>query len=129
MWKSRKGGWNGKRGWQADTKGSAPASPYQQWANYPESPVLTENYPYQFIATYGATPYLIASTHVVWGGGSYDYRNTSGSAMKRYYYSGESWVASTSVTMLSSSYVPVEANEDIYANSALTTVHFAKTTA
>jgi hypothetical protein len=47
----------------AASGGGAPAAPYQEWAGYPDSPVLTADYPNQFVNDSGvAATFLMVST-------------------------------------------------------------------
>lgn len=124
-WKKR------RRGFGASNKKVVPPPPppppYQDWANYPDSPVLTETYPYQAIINYGGSPYLIVATLPLWISGG----KIATSGIMRYgMYVTTSWAMSGSDRIndpfpQNSIY---EANSNIYTDVSLTTIHFAKTT-
>jgi hypothetical protein len=112
---------NGKR--KTSGGGAAPPNPYQEWSGYPDSPVLTSEYPYQFIGDYGA-PYLITSTSKIYKDGTI-LRMT---AANNYIFIEGEW--SLTGTNYDHANVPtmLQANADVYADATLTTVWFTKTT-
>lgn len=110
-------------------------TPYQSWAGYPNSTVLTATYPYQVICnvTGSGTPIrLLVSTHplVMTASTEIKYKGT----FKEYKPSGESWVLGwepgDAGTYALYGYLVTfrECNRDVYADTGLTTVAYAKTT-
>ena len=101
-------------------------SPYQQWAGFPDSPASIEDYPYQFIQ-FSLLLYCSTSPYFVSGDSTY----TSAYSIVYQLTNGQ-W------ELINYSYPPYynfakgtidESNNDIYTDSTLTTVYFAKTTA
>lgn len=110
------------------------AGEYQKWSGYPDSPILTSAYPYQWFTQYAGNKYLFVSTGKFYlnsGDGSI---NSTTSVIKQYTYSGSAWAFSQDRTSIASAYDPVvtgqptQANNIIYTNSSLTTTYFAKNT-
>ncbi|WP_143806846.1 hypothetical protein [Papillibacter cinnamivorans] len=111
--------------------GGAPASPYQQWENYPDSPVLTEDYPYQLIEIISGTAYLVMASSNPWYFNGTWLINTG---IHYFTYSGGSWgtiksFAQTEWSGPGSGITLPECNYNIYNESSFTTVYKAKTTA
>jgi hypothetical protein len=116
------------------SSGAPPLPEYQPWESYPDSPFKTVDYPYQYILVYPPQP---------------DYVRLIGSSMKLYknsgsiatgiganiiMYSGASFVtkefelSNYQFENINAYVTPKEANNDIYTDSTLTVVEFAKTT-
>jgi len=114
-----------------DTTGGTPSA-YQEWDAYPDSPLLTADYPYQFIYDTGGSPKLVLSKSQLYisTGGAGITRTNVAVPMKKYSYSGGIW---TSVVTLPNetygyqSYL-VESNSDIFTNYTLSGIYFAQTT-
>jgi len=111
--------------------GAAPA--YQQWTGYPDSPVLTSDYPYQVIGIRdGSSTRLIVSDKPWWadaGDGTqrdfwYDadtVRDDYGHNTKRYDLSGGAWsLGYTGANVYYFAYI--QSNCDVYAQPAHTSV-------
>lgn len=104
---------------------------YQQWSNYPQSPVLTANYPHQCITSDGYYPFLCVTT-----GDFYKYSSTKlwANASGLYFdYSGGNWVPHSPSSFIAYSNLAnpthlKESNVNVYNDSSLTTVYFYKTT-
>lgn len=123
---------------------------YQRWASYPDSPVLTDDYPYQVICNTNIVPaekcliccsakmyyYHVAGAHEAY------LKAVLHTNHKYYLYVPASnswslmgsvdddpdeivggWSAAVEVTLQF-----IEANNDIYADDTYTTVHFEQTT-
>lgn len=111
-------------------KKESPSSLYQQWENYPESPVLTSEFPYQCItSSNGSSRYLFVFTDKFYFSGT---RLRSTNNIYGYLLTGQTWVDqggfasfNTNVSNTSRLY---EANNDIYTDLTFTTVFFSKTT-
>lgn len=109
---------------------------YQQWAAYPESPVLTADYPYQFVGYEQNLYYkLYASATSFYytrtASSSVYFDNNTGVIIKRWLYSASIWSAQSNLTgegAVQNGGGFIEANNDIYTDSSRTTVYFAKTT-
>lgn len=107
--------------------GSAPATPYQAWAGYPDTPVLTADYPYQTVISAFGNPYLfLATTPFFMVEGLGGVKNAQ--PLTRYNIVGGVWQFLDVLDPVFAS-TPIEANNDIYTDATLTVVHFAKTTA
>jgi hypothetical protein len=117
---------NGKR--KTSGGGAPPANPYQQWAGYPDSPLLTDDYPYQAIIRYTATYYIVLTTAKLYHDTDDKVRAVGGVAIKQYTYSGGVWVYSHDRTDISSVYSFSQANNDVYWEVGCTTTWFAQTT-
>jgi len=119
---------NGKR---KTSGGGAPPSLYQEWAGYPDSPVLTADYPYQFI-TSAADTFVMVSTGRYYVGSSYlraelDSYNPAG----MYLLSAGSWhyIADIGATQAIDLVTSLKENNcPIYTDNTYTTVAYAKTT-
>lgn len=108
-------------------------SDYQQWVAYPQSPVLTEEYPYQSIVYY-TFAMLVVSTKPYY---FHDANNTllASEALHRriYGYENGAWVlwndnnisANLEVSGANSFY---QSNCDVYLESAMEEIYFHKTT-
>jgi uncharacterized repeat protein (TIGR02059 family) len=110
-------------------------SPYQQWASgYPQSPALTLDYPYQVIITKSTNTYLFMSTRPMYkytaDNDFYLLANSSTKICKQplWTFYGDWNDISSNFKFLDSPYTILQANNDVYNNSALTTIAFAKTT-
>lgn len=117
-----------KRPGKKTTPPTPPAPDYQPWENFPDSPVLTEDYPYQFVAADAPFSYLFVSTGRVYNSSGYARCDAAGVLYER---TTGAWVFLVSVNANSNIVLSskiVEANADIYTDSSLTTVYFAKTT-
>ena len=100
---------------------------YQRWIGYGDSPVLTSEFPYQVIIG-GTTKFLIVSL-----GKFYHYNSQWGSVniWYDYYWDGSNWIYNNSHSALSTAfpnYQMIECNNDVYADSTLTSVSDYKTT-
>ncbi len=122
----------------SETTDEAAIPDYQQWASYPDSPVLTSSFPYQAIwysPTAGVNYRigLIASTHKIYknssticGGG-----NTTNTKIYLMPVGGSNWGSANPFGFYQYAAGDMEmkeANYDVYEDSTLTTVYFAKTT-
>lgn len=114
----------------ASQGGAAAPAPYQQWASgYPQSPVLTANYPYQFLVINGTYTYLRVSTGKFYIDGTVtrcvaEFKQWA--SISQGAWGGEATYAVGSGKSLYGGII--QANNDVYTSSALTTVYFAKTT-
>lgn len=112
---------------------------YQQWENYPDSPVLTGEYAFQFIVIEYVNPenpivpfLYISSQHMY----KYDvsiYDRVAGSAnlMYKYRLINGVWVyqnSSTTYYQIFNGFSPHEASQDIYTDNTYSTTWFARTT-
>ncbi|MFA5152321.1 MAG: hypothetical protein WC554_07180 [Clostridia bacterium] len=109
------------------TGGSAPASLYQEWAGYSDTPLLTADYQYQYITVISGTSYLVI------GNNGQMYRTDPticmGGAFKWTAYSGGNWTVPMTDGMTEfQEGTLTEANNNIYTDIGLGTVYFAKTT-
>lgn len=119
------------------------ASDYQEWEDYPDSPLDTATYPNQEIIIFGRTiikPKLILAPSSLYRvrSGNYDYYYMAydGTYGKMYDYSGGVWVFNRNITTTlignwanNYDYPSIdECNVDVYNESALTTVFKAQTT-
>lgn len=110
--------------------GSAPASPYQEWAGYGDSPVLTSEYPYQFIA-YETPGYLSCSPDKIYMKSGWV---TAHGINRRYAWNSvipNAWnfvYEYPADEMMSQLASIQECNTDIYTDLTFTTVAKAKTT-
>jgi len=108
-----------------------PVSLYQQWTNYPQSPVLTADYPYQAI---GYIPgngnyYLLCGSQKFYH--TVDFSITSSVPFATYRKDGSVWTFSSnsvSFNINNDNSNIKECNNDIYTSALLTTVRIAKTT-
>jgi hypothetical protein len=108
--------------------GTTPVSPYQQWPEYPQSPLLTSEYPYQAIGIRSGVPQLLMSEVKLIQAAPLallvTYNNQD---MQQYTLQGGVWTYLAllpSRTNVDLSY----ANNDVYTDATLTTVSFAKNT-
>lgn len=115
-------------------------SPYQEWSAYPDSPVLTSEYPYQAIGkTYDNTTIrLLCSTgkqHYLFTDG-FIHRLKGTDTYTSYTLSGDEWVAYGMDNIQLNRYGAIgdalanllEANNDVYTDGTFATVWKAKTT-
>ena len=102
---------------------------YQQWSGFPQSPVSILEYPYQAVLEYtsGGYPYLIVSTQPIYCNSGTLF-STSGTFRRYKYSAGWVYEGVTGSGPIISNYLFRQANNDIYTDSTLTTVRFAKTT-
>lgn len=113
---------------------SASSSGYQKWVSYPDSPLNSDDFPYQLIAkSYSDNmPYLYACANPMYREAlSWCDRihSSGGTDVFSYKFIGGLWVASsggTSHNIVSGNFY--EANRDIFADITLTNVYFNKTT-
>lgn len=127
----------------AFTPPAPPAPDYQPWDGYPDSPVLTADYPYQVIfdVNYNYPEYsnfLFVSkdklSHSLVDSNSRHELRTSNDQIggKRYDLIDGVWVFNSNtiaITYRVDYGILHETNSDIYTDATLTTVYFAKTTA
>lgn len=109
-----------------------PSTPdHQPWANYPDTPVLTVDYPCQAIIIYLGNAQLIVSSKPFFRSG--ETINVNASSVKVYNFSGGIYTQAYSSSNYSGALVVFssisEANNNIFTDATLTTVYFAKTTA
>lgn len=109
---------------------SIPEPLYQQWTALPGSLCLTSDYPYQFI---NSNNEMYASTKAYYLNGNYIH-NFWDSTTRYYKIVSGNWAyqyeVARNIDLCNKNTIPpVQANNDIYTTSALTTVYFAKTTA
>jgi len=102
-------------------------SDYQQWENYPDSPLKTEDYPYQFIQNSGGIIRLFCSAFPI-----YNVATTkpyfTGAYLRFNYNTVWESQASYSGGLYNNNGTYLESNNPIYTDATLTTVFFAKTT-
>lgn len=113
----------------AFTPPTPPTPDYQPWENYPDSPVLTEDYPYQAVIGSGSWRALIYSKAQfrIESGILQDGMSENGSNVYFRPLSGQAW-GDEAAGGVPTSYPIYEANNDIYTDATLTSVYFAKTT-
>jgi hypothetical protein len=103
-------------------------NPYQEWASYPDSPVLTADYPYQAITHDPVKPLLLVSTGAYYTDGTW----LEGVQITKVYRivaeAWSYWFDQPAISDIIQSEYLVQANNDIYTNNTLTSVYFAKTT-
>lgn len=108
-------------------------SPYQSWAGYPDSPVLTADYPLQFIWVTGGNTYVHYSTFECYKDGT-TWMRTIGTSPKVVYYQqlvAGAWNAAVSTrtdqwNMGTATPDIPERNYNIYAEEAKTNIKYAK---
>ena len=105
---------------------------YQEWTNYPDSPVLTSSYPYQYVYSDAAESnhsYLLVSAGILWCDVT-NFRRVDSGSFVRYFLSGGAWITPYTVTNSFTADSPFneEANNDIFTSIAMTSIYFAKTT-
>ena len=108
---------------------------YQEWTTYPNSPELTEDYPYQIITqfTNGTILIFLSETQI--------YLNSSGYVVMtgaiRYKITAGPWTNRTVISLtgneaitdlIGSGYTFKQANKDVYQDNTFTTKYFEKTT-
>lgn len=107
---------------------------YQNWDNYPDSPLLTSpNHNYQIITSFNGLPderflhlatnkfYMVNGINTITNSGAWTtYRLVGG--IWEYHSINSSWQTGGTIDIF------IEANNDVYTDSSLTTVYFAKTT-
>jgi hypothetical protein len=116
-------------------------NPYQEWSGYPDSPVLTSEFPYQAIFTMdGGYVRLVCASYPIYR--TVDYavwtlQQYGEHPRRSYNLDNNTWVKRTDFPDVHTylygdvkSYNPVfaEANNDVYLGSSLTTLIFSKTT-
>lgn len=109
-----------------------PVADYQAWAIHPDSPVLTADYPYQWI-TYSGGSYRLRVAKGKWYVTPNETDRWSPSDVGKYYYrAGGPWtfLGDIAANAPCSHYAHPErqSNADIYTDNSYTTVYFAKTT-
>lgn len=100
---------------------------YQEWSGYPNSPITTASYPYQFINIVSGTTYLVGSSSSPWYRSNSSYAS-SGETKVYYYLSGGAWVYGGTIADTWGSGTLLQSNYDIYSSSGLTIVFFPKNT-
>lgn len=118
-------GFNGRH--MRRLSGGVVIAPYQQWTDLPQSPLLTSNYPYQFIYVDGSIVQVVMCVNKWYVDGVYV--RTSGEYKYSALSAGAWGTIQTYNGIFGSQYKVTQCNHDIYANSSLTTVWKAKTTA
>lgn len=107
-----------------------PTPDYQTWENYPDSPVLTEDYPYQVVFDYAGSKKLWVTTEPFSLYSANELRIKTFGATPNIYYT-----LNAGVWLLIGAYnvqtftTLEETNNDIYTDATLSAVYFAKTTA
>ena len=116
---------------------SVPNSGHQEWASYPQSPVLTLDFPYQSVCvTYFSLFHnyytrLLVSENKLWCSGTVLW---SRAPSKAYTLTDGAWVLDDEETdpeqtlSITNLYSIEEANNDIFTDEEYTTVYFSKTT-
>lgn len=126
-------GWNSKsKGWGKLGSVDPPVPPvslYQEWDSYPDSPLLTTDYPYQFLFDHGGVKKLVLAKYKC-----FRYNSTSNIYIQPYdltsvlyTLSGDTWTLVGNYNTYAYTTL-LQANNDIYTNNTYTTVYFAKTT-
>lgn len=105
------------------------ATSYQQWENYPDSPVLTEDYPYQVVFDYAGGKKLWVTTAPFSLYSANELRIKTFGVTPNIYYelNAGDWLQIGAYNVQTFTTLE-EANNDIYTDSTLSTVYFAKTT-
>lgn len=106
---------------------------YQKWDGYPDSPVLTTQYPYQAIVLSGSNITLLVSSGQIYLYESGRLSVVLGSNCKAYELISSNWTLLSSYTNYQYSWWYgygsfIQANNDIYNNSSLSVVLFNRTT-
>jgi hypothetical protein len=105
---------------------------YQPWTSYPDTPVLTEDYPYQCIINYSGYWLVCCGIEICTEfAGSYYIKSVGVNILSLYTYSGSAWSfygTVSSVRMGASSVDFIEANNDVYTSPLKSAVAFSKTT-
>lgn len=129
---------------------SSTPTDYQQWENYPDSPVLTSDYPYQYIYDTGADPLLETAVYLfgfdvpayIVEDSGYQFIKNTGSGFYAYiaadvdpnaWYIDGMYYFTPDIEAaygMSENLLDIlkEANADIYTDNTFTNVYFAKTT-
>ncbi len=117
---------NGKR---KAASGGAPANPYQEWADYLDSPVLTADYPYQciFLKPTLGWKLLICSTSPLLVNVAANTIGNSNTNISFWTSDGTSWSAYTSTNWYEF-LTFYQCNHDICRTDNPAIVYFAKTT-
>jgi hypothetical protein len=109
-------------------------NPYQEWSSFADSPVLSSEYPHQFIVTFSGNVWLVYCKNPMYLDGSIIKSSdvSNGGDMNRYSSSSNTeWNGAAAVlgSGLNLSGITIEeANNNIYTSIALTEIYFAKTT-
>lgn len=112
--------------YEAVIEGGTPTL-YQEWSGYPDSPDLTSAYPYQAIyysQNYNST-YRMLSTSPLWKESNL-LKGVAGTKVSMFY--AGAWEPLENLTTQGQTILIYEANNPIYTDATLTTVHFAQTT-
>jgi len=102
---------------------------YQGWSGFPDSPLGAElsTYPYQSITRFSTFYYLNYSENPQWGDASTVYATSGTLKWRSFNNSTGQWnVAENTAEHVANEFI--EANNDVYAQSGMTSVYFAKTT-
>jgi len=102
---------------------------YQHWTDYPPSPVLTSEYPYQYISNYAGTQIRLYYSPTKMYRELYDLDNAGGASYRvDINTEGGGWLEPVLIYSYNPGSTYEEANNDVYTDATLTTPRFAKTT-
>lgn len=113
----------------SETTQTNSVSDYQPWENYPDSPVLTEDYPYQVVFDYAGGKRLWVTTEPFSLYSANELRIKTFGATPNIYYilNAGGWLLIGAYNVQTFTTLE-ETNNDIYTDTTLSSVYFAKTT-
>lgn len=107
-----------------------PIPDYQPWTSYPDSPVLTEDYPYQFIREKSSGTVILLVSDTPFEHYYSAIYNESDNIAPAYVLNGDTWDSAGSVNpgnaVIIGTYYVTQSNFDIYDRDG--SIYFAKTT-